>query len=80
MKISTKVITRKFYAQDVGMMVIIVMYANLPNAMCVAILFLLIPNSVLHGKLILSPVLDGFIHHFANNLKTRRMWYQERPQ
>ena len=60
-------------AADAGIKVIIGMHASLQNAMYVVMPFLLMPDFVLIGKIILNPVLDGFTHHFTNSLMTREI-------
>ncbi len=82
MKIKNKATTRSYNAPDAGIKVIVGMHAYLQNAMYVGIPFLLMPDFVLIGKIILNPVPDGFTHHFANSLMTRKMryWYGKRPQ
>ncbi len=70
MKIKNKATTRSYNAPDAGIKVIVGMHASLQNAMYVGIPFLLMPDFVLIGKIILNPVPDGFTHHFANSLMT----------
>ncbi len=75
MKIKNKATTRSYDAPDAGIKVIVGMHASLQNATSVGFPFVLMPDFVLTGKIILNPVLDGFTHHFTNSLMTRKIWY-----
>ncbi len=81
MKIENKATTRSYDIPDAGIKVIVGMHASLQNATYVVMPFQLMPDFVLTGKIILNLVQDGFTHHFANSLMTRKIpyQYQKRP-
>ncbi len=81
MKIENKATTKSYDVSDAGIKVIVAMRASLQNATYLVMPFLLMPDFVLIGKIILNLVQDGFTHHFTSSLMTRKIpyQYQKRP-